>query len=297
MADAVTNHNALLAKMEKKGLIREAASGGRTIVEPVMYGTNSSIKFYDGYDTFTPDTAAEVVDASEWAWKQLGGFITMSGRERATNSGKHQAIDLYEAKEKHLIANLKNAFAASLFSDGTGTGGKEFGGLKLITADNPAAAGTVGGIDQVANTWWRNKFSAAASTDKTNIIDRMNALDLTLTRGSDHTDIVIAGATLFPIYESALQPLQRFASSKSADAGFLSYSYKDKEVFYDYNCPTKSMYFLDTDSLSFRYFTDRWFDVGDARTVTNADYEVVPVWVMGNLTCSDRARNGVLLAS
>ena len=57
------------------------------------------------------------------------------------------------------------------------------------------------------------------------------------------------------------------------------------------------MYFLDTDSLSFRYFADRWFDVGDARTVTNADYEVVPVWVMGNLTCSDRARNGVLLAS
>ena len=295
MADAVTNHNALLAKMEKKGLIREAASGGRTIVEPVMYGTNSSIKFYDGYDTFTPDTAAEVVDASEWAWKQLGGFITMSGRERVTNSGKHQAIDLYEAKEKHLIANMKNAFAASIFSDGTGTGGKEFGGLKLICADNPAAAGTIGGIDQVTNTWWRNKFSAAASTDKTNIIDRMNALDLTLTRGSDHTDIIIAGATLFPIYESALQPLQRFASSKSADAGFLSYSYKDKEVFYDYNCPTKSMYFLDTDSLSFRYFTDRWFDVGDARTVTNADYEVVPVWVMGNLTCSERARNGVML--
>ena len=291
----MTNHNALFSKMEKKGLIREAASGGRTIVEPVMYGSNTSIKFYDGYETFTPDTASEVVDASEWAWKQLGGFITMSGREKVINSGKHQAIDLYEAKEKHLIANMKNAFAASIFSDGTGTGGKEFGGLKLITADNPAAAGTVGGIDQVTNAWWRNKFSAAASTDKTNIIDRMNALDLTLTRGSDHTDIIIAGATLFPIYESALQPLQRFASSKSADAGFLSYSYKDKEVFYDYNCPTKSMYFLDTDSLSFRYFTDRWFDVGDARTVTNADYEVVPVWVMGNLTCSDRARNGVML--
>lgn len=293
----MTNHNALLHKMDKKGLIREAAAGGRTIVEPVMYGSNTSIKFYDGYDTFTPDTSSEVVDASEWNWKQLGGFITMSGKERATNSGRHQAIDLYEAKEKHLIANLKNAFAASLYSDGTGTGGKEFGGLKLICADNPAAAGTVGGIDQVANPWWRNKFSSAASTDKTNIIDRMNALDLTLTRGADHTDIIVTGATLFPIYESALQPLQRFASSKSADAGFLSYSYKDKEVFYDYNCPTKSMYFLNTDSLSFRYFSDRWFDVGDARQVTNADYEVVPVWVMGNLTCSDRARNGVMLAS
>ena len=116
-------------------------------------------------------------------------------------------------------------------------------------------------------------------------------------RGADKADIIIAGSTIFPVYESALQPLQRFTSSKSADSGFLSYAYKDKEVFYDYNCPAKSMYFLDTDSLSFRYFTDRWFDVGDARQVTNADYEVVPVFVMGNLTCSDRARNGVLLMS
>ena len=293
----MTNHNALFSKMEKKGLIREAASGGRTIVEPVMYGSNTSIKFYDGYETFTPDTASEVVDASEWAWKQLGGFITMSGREKVINSGKHQAIDLYEAKEKHLIANMKNAFAASLFSDGTGTSGKEFGGLKLIVADNPAAAGTIGGIDQVANAWWRNKFSGAVSTDKTNILARMNALDLVLTRGTDKSDIIVAGSTLFPIYEDVLQPLQRFTSAKSAEAGFLSYAYKDKEVFYDYNCPAKSMYFLDTDSLSFRYSSDRWFEVGDARVVNNADYEVVPVWVMGNLTCSDRARNGVLLAS
>ena len=179
--------------MEKKGLIREAASGGRTIVEPIMYGSNSSIKFYEGYDTFTPDTASEVVDASEWAWKQLGGFISMSGREKATNSGAAQAVDLYEAKEKHLIANLKNAFAASLFSDGTGTGGKEFGGLRLIVANDPTAAGTVGAIDQVANTWWRNKYSAAASTDATNVVGRMNALDIQLQRGADKADIIIAG--------------------------------------------------------------------------------------------------------
>ena len=77
--------------MEKKGLIREAASGGRTIVEPIMYGSNSSIKFYEGYDTFTPDTASEVVDASEWAWKQLGGVISMEGREQAPNAGSPPA--------------------------------------------------------------------------------------------------------------------------------------------------------------------------------------------------------------
>lgn len=57
------------------------------------------------------------------------------------------------------------------------------------------------------------------------------------------------------------------------------------------------MYFLTTSSFAFRYARDRWFDVGDTRTVTNADYEVTPVWVAGNLTCNNRALNGVLIAS
>ena len=293
----MTNHNPLLNRMDKKGLIREGFGGGRSFLEPIMYGSNSSAKFYSGYETFTPDTASEVLDASEWQIRQLGAFITWSGLEKIQNRGSQQAVDLMATKEKHAIATLKNMFAASLYSDGTAYGSKEFSGLKLICANDPTSAGTVGGIDQVANTWWRNKYSAAAATDKTNVVSRMNAMEIATNRNSDSTDIIICGATMWSYYEESLQSLQRITSAKSADAGFASYAYKNKEVFYDYNCPTKSMYFLDTDSLSFRYASDRWFDVGDARTVTNADYDVVPIWVAGNLTCNDRARNGVILAS
>ena len=297
VADAVTNHNPLLTRMDKKGLIKETFSGGRSILEPIMYGTNNSAKFYTGYDTFTPDTASEVLDASEWPLRQLGAFITWSGLEKIQNRGSQQAVDLMAVKEKHAVATLKNMFAASIFSDGTAYGSKEFSGLRLICANDPTAAGTVGGIDQVANPWWRNKFSAAASTTSANIWSRMNDMDLAINRGADTGDIAIGGQFMFRTYEDSLQPLQRITSAKSADAGFTSYAYKTKELFYDYNCPTKSLYMLDTDSLAFRYAKDRWFDVGDSRTVNNADYDVVPIWVAGNLTCSDRARNGVILAS
>ena len=133
--------------MDKKGLIRESFGGGRSIVEPIMYGSNNSAKFYSGYDTFTPDTASEVLDASEWPLRQLGAFITWSGLEKIQNRGSQQAVDLMATKEKNAIATLKNMFAASLFSDGTAYGSKEFSGLKLICANDPTAAGTVGGID------------------------------------------------------------------------------------------------------------------------------------------------------
>ena len=84
------------------------------------------------------------------------------GKELAMNRGKAAVIDLLEARIKHLKANLRNTAAASLYSDGTGSGGKEFGGLKLLIADAPSGAGVVGGIDQAANAFWRNKVSASA---------------------------------------------------------------------------------------------------------------------------------------
>lgn len=297
LADTVTKHNALLYKLDQGGSIREVSQGGRTIFEPLFYGSNSSVKFYDGTETFTPDTVGDVVDGSEWNWKQLGGFVAISGKELAMNRGKAAVIDLLNARIKHLKANLRNAAAASLYSDGTGTAGKEFGGLKLIVADNPAAAGTVGSIDQVANTWWRNKISASAVYNSTNALSRMNTLWLQCIRGTEQPDLILTDSEMYGQFEAALQPLQRFTDAKMADAGFENYKYKSAQVVYDENCTTRRMYFVNTKAMAFKYAPDRWFKADDARVITNADYEVVPIWTMGNLVTNDRARHGVIISS
>lgn len=283
--------------MEKRGGLKKATDGGRTIFEPLFHGTNSSVKFYDGYETFTPDTASEVLDGSEWAWKQMGGFITISGREMVMNSGKGRALDLLDGKQKHLKAQMKNTFAASLYSDGTGTAGKEFGGLQLLVADSPSSAGTVGSIDQAANSFWRNQVSTSAVFNSTNALARMNQLYLNCIRGSEVPDLIVTDAEMFGQYEASQQQYQRFSDADLAQAGFISYKYKTADVVYDENCPTRRLYMLNTDNLAFRYASDRWFSVGDPRQVTNADYEVIPLWVMGNLTTNDRARHGVLISS
>ena len=54
------------------------------------------------------------------------------------------------------------------------------------------------------------------------------------------------------------------------------------------------MYFVNTDYLHLCVHTDRNFKVGDSRKVENADYTVTPVWMAGQLTMSNRARQGVL---
>jgi hypothetical protein len=255
------------------------------------------VQYYDGYETFTPPNTDNAVDAAEYPWRQLGGFVAFSGLESIQNRGPEQAIDIVEARLKKLEANLKNQFATSLFSDGTGSGGKEFGGFRLFIQDNPAAAGTVGGINQVTNAFWRNQVSASAAFNTSNALSRMNTLYLACIRGGEAPDLIVADAEMFGQYEATQQQLQRFTSEKMAAAGFLSYRYKGADVVYDDSCPQRRMYFLTTSSFAFRYARDRWFSVGDTRTVTNADYEVTPIWVAGNLTCNNRALNGVIISS
>lgn len=239
----------------------------------------------------------DVVDFSEWQWKQLGGFVAISGKELAMNRGKAAVIDLLEARIKHLKASLRNTAALSLYSDGTGTASKEFGGLRLIVADAPSAAGTIGGIDQVAHTFWRNQVSASAVYNSANALSRMNRHWLDCVRGTDKPNLILTDAEMYGQYEAALQPLQRFSDAKMAEAGFETVKYKGADMVYDENCTARRMYFINTDSIAFKYAPDRWFKADESRIVTNADYEVVPIWTMGNLVCNNRALNGVIISS
>jgi hypothetical protein len=298
LTDNVTNNNALARVIQRKGNVKRAI-GGREIREGILYGNNNSVQWYENYDTFTPPTTGqEVMDEAQFAWKQLGGFISVSGREEKVNRGEYEKHSFVEARIKQLQAVLQNTFAASLFSDGTASAGKELTGLRAAVADNPVT-GTYGGINRATagNEFWRNKFSAAVATNASNILSRMDDLYLNICRGSDKPDLVVSGYTPFRYYEDNLQSIRRIGNADEADSGYLSYFYKGAEIVPDFNCANTRMYFLDTDVLQLRVINDRLFDKGEMRQVTNADYKVWPVFFMGNLTTSRAAAHGVLLTT
>lgn len=298
VADQITNHNALLARLKRNKRLREVANGGRTLFEPLLTGTNSSVQFFSGYDEFNPPGAdQETVDAAEYNWKQLGGFASISGLEEIQNSDKHAAVDLAEARINQLEANIANSMATSLYSNGTGSGSKEFGGLQLLIADDPTAAGTVGGINQVTQTFWQNQYSAAAATTAATITHRMNLMDLAVMRGTDQVDLILADNDMYLYYLESLQSIQRISSAEMAEAGFNSVKFRNADVVYDSACPNLHMYFVNTKYIGFRYAPGHWFDVEEPRKVINANYKVTPMWVAGNLTCNNRARQGVIIGS
>lgn len=286
----------LLARLIQRGNLTKY-SGGRTIDEAVLYGTNNSVAWFDGYETFTPPTTdQEVVDAAEFSLKQQGGFIAVSGREEKMNSGEARRYPFVETRFKQLKAVLKNTFATSLFSDGTGSASKEITGLQAMVPDNPAT-GTYGGINRATNSFWRSKISAAAATSASNIQARMNAMYLQIKRNDDKPDLWVGGDNMFTYYWTSLQAIQQVGNAKKADAGYLELEYLGSQVVHDPNCATTRLYALNTDNMFLRVWDEKLYEKGDMRQISNADYKVWPMFFFGNLTTNRCAAHGLIISS
>jgi hypothetical protein len=299
MADNVTNHNAYLAFLEDRGHVKNA-NGGRDLTEPLLYGEYSNAKWYDGYETFTVDTSEEVVTAAVYDWKQLGGFTFISGKEEHMNVGKHAAVDLVTAKDEGLIATLKNKAAIALYSDGV-TDPKAWGGLQYLVADDPTAAGTPGGIDQATEAWWRNQTSGdtgfnTAADWAAGIQSAMNDMYLATIRGTDETDLILADLVTYKAYWESLQANQRLIKVEKGEAGFHALEFMMAPVIYDSAAPSMHMYFLNTQYLLMRKAPGRWFTDEAPQPIQSADYTLFPNWTMSNLTCNNRARQGVIFS-
>ena len=122
MADNITNNNALLRAIQEKG--NKIVAGGRTIVQELEYATNSTTKWYSGYEVLDTSTS-NVFTAAEFNYKQLAGNVVISGLEQVENSGKEAIFNLLKSRVKNLEKSLKNTMATALYADGTGTSGKE----------------------------------------------------------------------------------------------------------------------------------------------------------------------------
>lgn len=294
LADNVLNHNALFARLNKKGNVKPV-SGGREIVQELEYAENGTAGWYSGYEVLDI-TPQDVFDAATFDWKQLAGNVTISGLEEIKNSGKERVINLIASRIKNLEKTLQNAAATAVYADGT-TDTKSLGGLQQLISDDPTASATIGGINQATYTFWRNQYSAAAATTSANIGQRMNTMWLSTLRGTDKPDFIAADSVMYTHFEESLQQYQRFQDASSAEMGFESLKYKTADVFYDDQCPASHMYFVNTDYLNLRPHTDRQFVPLLERQSINQDAMVQPVVWAGNLTTSNRSLQGVIIAS
>ena len=303
IADNVTNNNAVLKRMSSKGKIK-TFSGGHKILQELSFAENSNAGWYSGYDLL-PVGVSDVISAAEFNIKQAAVPVIISGLEQLQNAGREQMIDLMEGRLQVAENTMSNMLTGGIYSDGTGSGGKEIDGLEAAVPVDPTAT-PYGGIDGAAYTFWQNAVSDQTATDgldPTKIQGYWNALWASLVRGQERPELIMCDTTVWEAYIASLQAQQRFSNTNSADAGFVTVKYMDADVVLDggiYNgnhstgAPAGTAFFLNCDYLHYRPHSARNIVSlsPNRRYATNQDAEVQIIAWAGNMTCSGRMFQG-----
>jgi len=305
LADNVSNSNALLSTLNAKGNV-DLVDGGRTIVRELEYAENSTFQYYSGYETLDV-SPSDVFSAAEYVWKQAAVNVSWSGLEaRIQNAGDAASIRLVAQRIRNAEKTMKNQISTGIYSDGTGSAGKQITGLQSQVADAPST-GTVGGINRANFAFWQNQnVTISDSASATELASDMRTAWMSVTRGSDAPDMIVAGATLYDTFWGDLQGIQRVTNGDVGPKGFKSLDYRGIPVVLDGGQATGSaldhgggiaatrMYFLNTDYLFWNVHSETNMAPLENRSSINQDATVVPLLWAGNLTMSNASLQCVI---
>lgn len=304
VADNVSEHNALLNVMKRKNKIKTYA-GGYEIQEPLEYAENATYQRYTGYEQLNTG-ASDVLTSAKYEWQQIALHVTASGRELRMNSGKDALINLKDARVNNAMNTAANNMSIDIYSDGSLS--NQIGGLGNLIQTN--GQGTVGGINAGTYTFWRNQFKEMTSTngatvksaaEAATLLGDMNDLWLSTVRGKDKPDLIVATHDMYSLFEIGLQEKQRYADATLGDAGFETLKYKSAAVVFDDNTnfgtTAELMYYLNCDYLYMVQHKEAQWTTDEEKKPVNQDAVVIPMYWMGNMVTTNRARQGVIFDS
>ena len=297
VTDNVSNHNAVLRRMKDKGKIK-SSSGGYEIAEPIEYAENGTYQRYGGYESLNT-AASDVLTTVKYDWKQVALHVTASGKEIRMNMGsKTRMLNLVQTRKDNALRTAANQFSIDLFSDGSLT--NQIGGLAHIIQN--AGTGTVGGINSSTYTIWQNQVREMTGTDaytSSTLKNEMNKLWMSQTFGIDTPDLIVASHDLYSMFEAGITDRARYTDSSSATEGIVNLKYKSADVVFDdntnFSTTAEKMYFLNTNYLYVVQHKEAQWTPDEEKRPTNQDAIVIPVYWMGNVVCSNRSRQGVLI--
>jgi hypothetical protein len=267
-------------------------SGGANIVVPIIYGTNSTAGSYSGTDTIDI-TAQTGISAAEYSWGQYAATVTISGIEEAKNNGEAQIIDLLEGKifqtQESVIENMNTMF----WADGLGNGGKDWNGLHLIVAKPNTTLGDINPASAGNSFWSSTEVNQAGALTQAGMASIYNTISV----GNDQPTIIITTQALYEKYEALLVDQIRYTDTDMADGGFQNLLFKGAPITFDDAATAGQMMFLNTKYLQLVAHSDVWFKPTPFVRPTNQDAVYSQLLCYGQLTCSNRARQGYMFGA
>lgn len=285
----------ILEQLRSNGAFEK--QNGSKIRVNLEYAMNTNVKFMGEMETLTV-AKIDTFDNAEFAWKFQGGDVPITDFERDTTSGSAGKFDIEARKIENLKNSLMDKVNASFFSDGTGTGSKEFGGLRLLVADDPTT-GTVGLINRATYSFYRNQQTTDSGTAFNALLSNMRISYNNCSNGigQQNPTFAVTSQTVFQGYEGLIVATERIDRKGPNDKGLSGYKgqnlmFKDISVAYDNDCTADSLYMLNNRNLKFVYMA--WMKAEKPVRPSDGFWDVFKVRTTGNLITDNPRRLGVV---
>jgi hypothetical protein len=314
------------------GDMYQSADGGTYITEQLLYAL-APMDSYDGYDELSTQTTDGITQA-QFDWRQMASPISYNMKEVVQNQHKIIDLVDARIQQSELGIEEGWAQAFMWGSGATGghlytartslvNGSKSIDPLPLFVSTDVTSSRQIGGIDQNLQAWWRNKKVQSSATTYSGYMQELeNMYNLVaLGTGGPCTHILMDQVSYqlfihsyFSIYKAnpdQLDGAYPFVGKKFLNAKVIM---DDKVPDYYSDAigtlsagavdPTTLTYgtaiFINSKFFKVRYWPQRDFELlkdengkGFVKPI-NGDSRIGHIGWMGNVTCSNRRKNGVL---
>lgn len=296
--------------------------GGKDYITVRVKGQyTTTIQGFEHNDSVGYGNPANIKEASyQWKLIHAGLEVTMhellkggisiadtttgKGDVRHSESEKIQLVDLLKDKVEDMQEGFDRGMNEMFWKDGS-QDAKQVPGLRSFILNDPTSATIVGGIDQSANTWWRNRASLGLSTGTPSdlvIINKLQSEWRQLRRYGGRPDLVLCGSAFIEAMEKELRSKGNFTldgwnSSRATEASMADISFKGTKFEYDPTLDDMSLskycYVLDTRTIHPKAIEGESMKKHNpARPESKYVFYRAMTWV-GGLVCVQRNANGV----
>jgi hypothetical protein len=284
--------------------------GGQDIEIPLEYAQENAMQSFSGLDTIN-FAAKEILTNAKYDWKHCVQTITMDKKDILKCSGSSKKIaSLTDTHVRNGMKSMANSLNTMFLTAYGSVATNDFHSILQLVKDAPSGAGAIGGIDpsSSANSWWRNRYKSSGATTYQLLINEITYLVNTI-KGNIAGDGPNVGITDQTIYEYLIayyqsKGMHTFVNQAMADLLDVPEVGKVRgmDVLWDNSVPgsdaSHSRFLaLNTDYLQVCVHQDRKFDVTkeiDLLAGQSQDAVAWAIFLMGNLTCSNRSKQGVL---
>lgn len=297
---------------------KRVEDGGERIVIPLEYGKNSTIKsMTSGYDIIDT-TPAEIMTAAYYNWKEIAGSTSISNKELAQNQGRNKILDLLQKLANNTEMSFTEVVEQQLLGALTaGNGGNDLTPICLLVKKDPTTSTTIGGINQSAYSWWRNKYKESTATTYEGFIKEIAHLYNDCSRGGSKNgkrkspDVIVCDQYYYETYMGAARAKGQIMLTNEpiANMGFGGAKYLGATLMWDeympdtytgtantdpasYSPTYSTALFLNSEFIEFVVCKGQDFTVGPFIQPENQKAKTSIIYLMGEMVTSNRSKHG-----